>query len=268
MIAAACRKPSDFQLPVTHWSAALLGVHLAADGVVISSRSISRILSDADLQPHRQTMWLTSHDDEFRTKRDDVLDVYYRAPAHEHVICLDEMTGLQALERARPDLAMTAGRPERRDFEYIRHGTLCFMGAYDVRQGKLFGEFTEGHNSETFVDLLDYVEALYPEGRGHLICDNLSAHDTDDVWDWLEDHPRWTLHFTPKHASWLNQIECAFGQIQRWVVRRGSFRSKEELKAAIEAYLDWRNRTSQPFVWTYQPKSWQAKSLATSGERH
>lgn len=243
-------------------------MHLAAEGIVISSSSIARILRDADLQPHRQQMWLTSHDDEFRHKRDDVLNVYYRTPANEHIVCLDEMTGLQALERARPDLAMAPGQPQRRDFEYVRHGTVTFMGAYDVRQGKLFGFFTERHDSAAFVDLLDYVDAVYPEGRGHLVCDNLSAHDTDDVWDWLEEHPRWTLHFTPKHASWLNQIECAFGQISRWVVRRGSFRSKEELKAAIEAYIDWRNKSSKPFNWTYRPKSWDQKPGATCGERH
>ena len=213
-------------------------------------------------------MWLTSHDDEFRRKRDDVLDVYYRAPADEHIVCLDEMSGLQALERARPDLAMTPGQPQRRDFEYVRHGTVTFMGAYDVRHGKLFGFFVERHDTCAFVELLDYVEAVHPEGKGHLICDNLSAHDTDDVWDWLEEHPRWTLHFTPKHASWLNQIECAFGQISRWVVRRGSFRSKDELRKAIEDYIDWRNKTSQAFVWTYRPRSWKDKPVVTSGERH
>lgn len=234
----------------------------------ISDRSVSRILHDATLQPHRQKMWLTSQDEEFRLKRDDILHLYYDTPSDVPIVCLDEMAGLQALERARPDLPMQPGQPIRRDFEYRRHGTVCFMGAYDVRHGKLFGFFSETHDSETFVALLDYVDAIYPAGPGHLVCDNLSAHDTDDVWDWLEDHPRWTLHFTPKHSSWLNQIECAFSIVSRMVIRRGSFTSKEELQQAIENYLDWRNQTNQPFRWTYRPKSWGENPAPTSGERH
>lgn len=254
-MAAACRSPSDFALPVTHWSSHLLGVELRKKGTVIGDRTVSRILHDANLQPHRQKMWLTSHDEEFFAKRDDVLRVYYETPADQHIVCLDEMTGLQALERARPDIAMTVGSPIRRDFEYVRHGTVTFMGAYDVRRGKLFGFFSETHDSATFAQLLDMVDSVYPPGDGHLICDNLSAHDTDEVWEWLEEHPRWTLHFTPKHASWLNQIECAFSCVSRMAVRRGSFRSKEELIAAIENYLRWYNEHDRPFHWTYRPKT-------------
>jgi len=136
------------------------------------------------------------------------------------------------------------------------------MGAYDVRQRKLFGFVAEGHNSETFVDLLDVVDQCYPEGKGHLICDNLSAHMTEDVLDWLDDHPRWALHFTPKHASWLNQIECAFSILQRDVLVRGSFASREELQSAVYDYLVWFNaRNDPPFHWTYRPKSWSERRL-------
>ena len=139
-----------------------------------------------------------------------MLRLYYEAPQDEHINCLDEMTGIQALERKHPDIAMRPGQPTRREFEYVRHGTLCLMGGYNVRQRKLLGFASEGHDSSTFVELLDFAAWCHPDGRGHFVADNLFAHDTDDVLDWFEDNPRWTMHFTPKHASWLNQIECAF----------------------------------------------------------
>ncbi len=126
-------------------------------------------------------MYLTSHDEEFREKRDDVLRLYYETPTDEHIICLDEKTGIQAIERRYADIPMQSGQPVRREFEYIRHGTLCWMGAFDVRRGRPFGFASCDHNSDTFIDLLDLVNLCYPAGRGHFVMDNLSAHDTPDV---------------------------------------------------------------------------------------
>ena len=266
--AEACRTPSDVGVPVTHWSGPLLGQHLRNQGWVLSDASVQRILKDATLQPHRQKMWLTSQDDEFRAKRDDVLHVYYDAPADEHIICVDEKTGMQALERRYVDLPMQPGRPVRREFEYIRHGTLTLMGAFDVRRGKLFGFTSEDHKTLTFVDLLNAVDTCYPTGDGHIICDNLSAHDTEDVLDWFDDHPRWTRHFTPKHASWLNQIEGMFGILDRRVLARGSFTSKDDLRDKIYEYMLWHDLTDQPFHWSYRPKSWSQKIRGTSDEGH
>lgn len=202
-------------------------------------------------------MYLTSHDEDFRQKRDDILHVYYDTPTDQHIICLDEKTGMQALERRHPDIAMHAGQPVRREFEYIRHGTLCLMGAYNVRTRKLFGFVSEDHDAQTFVDLLDFADACFPDGRGHFVSDNLFAHDTDDVLDWFEDHPRWKMHFTPKHASWLNQIECAFSLLGRQALARGSFNSLDELRRAVYKYMGWFNsQNAPPFNWTYRPKSW------------
>lgn len=229
---------------------------------------VQRILRDADLRPHRQKMWLTSHDDEFRQKRDDVLHVYYDAPRSEHIICVDEKTGMQALERRFADIPMTPGHPVKREWEYIRHGTLALNGAFDVRAGKLFGFVSEDHNAQTFVDLLDIVDACYPDGRGHIICDNLSAHDTDDVLDWFDAHPRWIRHFTPKHASWLNQIEGAFSIMAKHVLARGSFASCDELRDRIYEYLLWFNQTDHPFTWSYRPKSWSKNQGTTSDAWH
>ena len=142
------------------------------------------------------------------------------------------------------------------------------MGAYDVRRGKLFGFVSQDHDALTFIDLLDAVDACYPEGNGHIVCDNLFAHNTDDVRDWFEDHPRWTQHFTPKHASWLNQIECAFSILSRRVLARGSFTSLDDLRDKIYAYLLWHNLADKPFHWTYRPKSWGPKQGATSAGRN
>jgi hypothetical protein len=253
---------------VTHWSTALLGDFLRCNGWVLSDSTLRRILLDARLQPHRQKMWLNSHDDEFRQKRDDVLRLYYDAPEDEHIISVDEKTSIQALERRYLDLPMGPGQCVRREYEYIRHGTLCLMGAFDVRRGKLFGFTCPGHSGATFVELLDIIDTCYPTGRGHIVCDNLSAHDTDDVLDWFEEHPRWTRHFTPKHASWLNQIECMFSLLQKHVLTRGSFVSLEDLQEKIYAYMNWYNETAQPFEWSYRPKSWSPKDAQTSGGRN
>jgi hypothetical protein len=181
--AEACRPPEEVGVPVTHWSASLLGEHVRAQGIDISDRTVGRILRDADLQPHRQKMYLTSQDEDFRKKRDDVLRVYYETPPDEYIVSVDEKTGIQALERRHPDIPMQPGQPVRREFEYIRHGTLCWMGAFDVRRGRPFGFVSCEHNGDTFVELLDLIEQVYPPGRGHIIMDNLSAHDTPDVND-------------------------------------------------------------------------------------
>ncbi len=122
-------------------------------------------------------MYLTSQDDELRAKRAAVLRLYYEPPPDEHIVCVDDKSGMQALERRYPDIAMRPGQPVRREFEYIRHGTLCWMGALDVRRGLPFGLASCEHNGDTFVDLLELIELVYPDGRGHIVMDNLSAHE-------------------------------------------------------------------------------------------
>jgi transposase len=255
-------------LPVTHWSHHLLTFHLCDTGLTISERSVGRILASADLQPHRQRRWMTSQDEDFRAKRDDVLRVYYDTPADEHIICLDEKPNMQALERRYRDLPMAPGQPVRREWEYIRHGTLTLMGAFDVRRGQLFGFCAERRGGDVFVELLEMVDALYPTGRGHIICDNLSDHDTEEVREWFEAHPRWTRHFTPTHASWLNQIEGAFGLLQRRVLARGSFTSRQDLATKVLDYMAWHTDIDAPFRWKYRPASWDRIPARTSGARH
>jgi len=144
----------------------------------------------------------------------------------------------------------------RREFEYIRHGTLCWMRAFDVRRGKPFAFTSQRHDSDTFIELLDVIDAVYPPDGGHIVMDNLSAHDTPDVNEWFDEHPRWTGHFTPKHASWQNPIECWFSILGRQLLARGSFTSQENLAAKIDAYVAWYLKTDRPFRWSYRPKSW------------
>jgi hypothetical protein len=235
---------------------------------VPSARTVRRILAAIPLQPHRQKMWLTSHDDEFRAKRDDVLRTYYETPAAEHVICVDEKTQMQALERVCPDVAMAPGQPVRRSSEYTRHGTQVLMGAWDVRRGRLFGFVSDRRGTVEFLDLLDLIDACYPTGRGHIVCDNLSEHVSEDVEEWFAAHPRWTQHLTPKRASWLNQIEDAFSILQRRVLARGSFTSTQDLREKVERYLCWELTFDRPFDWMYRPDSWRRKSARTSGQRH
>ena len=241
---------------MTHWSPSLLAEHLPSVGVAASESTVRRVLRSAHLQPHRQKMWLHSQDEEFRQKRDAILRLYYETPTDEHIICVDEKPGIQALERRYADVPMKPGQCVRREFEYVRHGTLTLMGALDTRRGKGFGFLAEKTGGEVFVELLDLVAVSYPTGRGHIVCDNQSSHDTDDVLDWLVDHPRWTIHFTPKHASWLNQVECYFSKLQRRVLARGSFNSKDDLADKITRYMLWTNEHAVPFRWSYRPRSW------------
>ncbi len=252
-------------MPVTHWATSTLAEHLECVGVRVSETSVRRILAGARLQPHRQKMWMHSQDHEFREKRDDVLRVYYETPTNEHIICLDEKPGMQALERRYPDVPMEPGSAVKREYEYIRHGTIVLMGAFDARVGKAFGFLAERTGGEPFVELLDAVATCYPRGKGHLICDNHSAHKTEDVLDWLDANPRWTLHFTPKHASWLNQVEHFFSILQRRVIARGSFTSKEDLAEKVTRYILWHNERGRPFRWSYRPRSWSEESAQTSG---
>lgn len=268
VVAESCRPPKDVGLPITNWSVSLLAEHLRQQGFDLSDSSVSRILCDASLQPHRQKMWMTSQDAEFRRKRDQVLRVYYRTPLDQHIVCLDEKPGIQILQRRHADIPMQPGQPVRREFEYIRHGTLCLMGGLDVRRGKLFGFLSQDHDASTFIDLLDLVDACYPSGRGHIVNDNLAMHDTPEVIEWFDEHPRWMQHFTPTHASWLNQIECAFSLVQRRLLARSSFSSIDEAVEAIYEHILWFNGRTEPFRWTYRPRSYKRNGGRISDGRH
>jgi len=197
-----------------------------------------------------------STDPDFETKAADVIGLYLHPPQHAAVFCVDEKTAIQALDRLDPVLPLSPGRAERHGFEYYRHGTLSLYGALNPRTGEVVGATADRHTSADFVRFLTIVVATVPCGRDvHIILDNLSAHKTKLVQDFLALHPHVQLHFTPTYASWLNQVEFWFSKIERDVIARGVFSSVRDLARKIRRYIDRYNRLAKPFRWAYADPS-------------
>jgi len=197
-----------------------------------------------------------STDPDFETKAADVIGLYLHPPQHAAVFCVNEETAIQALDRLDPVLPLSPGRAERHGFEYYRHGTLSLYGALNPRTGEVVGATADRHTSADFVRFLTIVVATVPRGRDvHIILDNLSAHKTKLVQDFLALHPHVQLHFTPTYASWLNQVEFWFSKIERDVIARGVFSSVRDLARKIRRYIDRYNRLAKPFRWAYADPS-------------
>jgi putative transposase len=239
----ACRLPEG----ITHWSTRELAKHVGG----VSHVTVHRVLSAEKIKPHLQQMWLNSQDPDFEAKQAEIVGLYLNPPENALVLCVDEKTGMQALGRKAPDKPVRPGTPARREFEYVRHGTKSLLAALAVHEGTVTGQCYDRHTHLEFLDFLQTLDKLYPSGKLHLIVDNLSVHKHENVYRWLESHPRITLHFTPTHASWLNQIEIWFSILGRKVLKRGIFNSKEELVAKTLDYIEQYNRTARPFRWTY-----------------
>mgnify|MGYP005847510701 CR=1 FL=1 len=239
----ACRPPEG----ATHWSTRELASHIGG----VSHVTVHRVLSAEKIKPHLQEMWLNSQDPDFEAKQAEIIGLYLNPPENALVLCVDERTGMQALGRVAPDKPVRPGSPAKREFEYIRHGTKSLLAALAVHSGKVTGECYDRHTHLEFLDFLKMLSKAYPSGELHLIVDNLSVHKHENVQRWLQSHPRIKFHFTPTHASWLNQIEIWFSILGRKVLKRGIFNSKEELVAKILDYIEQYNRTARPFRWTY-----------------
>ena len=234
--------------PLTQWS-----VRRMAARVGVSPATVQRVWARAGLQPHRLERYVTSPDPDFERKAADILGLYLRPPAHAAVFCVDEKTAIQALDRLDPVLPLSPGRAERHGFEYMRHGTLSLYAALEVGTGHVEGHTVARHTSAAFVAFLDQVLATQPQRREiHVICDNLSAHKTRAVRDWLAAHPRVTMHYTPTYSSWLNQIELWFAKIERDCIARGIFTSTTDLRRKLMQYIRLHNKTCRPFHWTYR----------------
>lgn len=244
VLAATRRKPSDGS---THWSCRKL-----AKDLNISKDAVQRIWQKAGLRPHRLERYMASDDPDFERKAADIIGLYFNPPQHAAVFCVDEKSAIQALDRLDPVLPMSPGRAERHGFEYYRHGTLSLYAALDVRSGKVLGKTASRHTSDEFVSFLDQVVAgCKPKQEIHVILDNLSAHKTARVRDFLEQHPTVHLHFTPTYSSWLNQVEIWFGRIEREVIARGVFTSVRDLGRKLMRYIRAYSKTAQPFRWKY-----------------
>lgn len=229
----------------THWSTRLLAKKLD-----LSQSTVSRIWRAFGLPPHRTETFQLSHDPQLVEKVRDIVGLYLSPPQNAVVLCVDEKTAVQALERSQPLLPLTPDHPERRSHDYYRYGSLDLFAALDVATGKVIAKTRERHRSVEFVQFLDAVEQEVPLRFDiHVVLDNLSTHKTPRVQRWLRRHPRVTFHFTPTHASWINQVERWFGALTERQLRRGSHRSKRELRAAIESYVEHSNKNAKPFVW-------------------
>jgi transposase len=230
----------------THWSSRGMA---KASGVSISS--VQRIWRAFGLQPHRLETFKLSTDPDFVAKVRDVVGLYVSPPQHAVVLCVDEKSQIQALDRSQPLLPMRPGQPARRSHDYKRHGVTSLFAALDIATGKVIGQCLPRHRATEFRRFLDEIEANVPKDLDvHLVMDNYATHKTEMIRDWLAKRPRWHVHLTPTSSSWLNQVERFFALLTDKKIRRGVHRSVTELKGDIEAFIEAHNADPKPFKWT------------------
>jgi transposase len=248
ILALTQRKPSDGS---THWSTRKLARELGIDHM-----RVARVWKRARLQPHRIEHYILSDDPEFETKAADIIGLYVNPPQHAAVFCVDEKTAIQALDRLDPVLPLSPGRAERHGFEYYRHGTLSLYAALNTKTGEVIGKTAERHTSEEFVAFLSEIVAHQPKGREiHIIADNLSAHKTKRVEEFIGRHNNVKIHYTPTYSSWLNQVELWFNKIERDVIARGVFSSTPDLSRKLMRYIREGNKNPKPIKWSYSDVS-------------
>ncbi len=233
----------------THWTGAAM-----AEGVGVSISSVQRIWRAHGLQPHRVRQFKLSKDPKFVDKLRDIVGLYVDPPAHAVVLSVDEKSQIQALDRTQPGLPLKKGRAGTMTHDYKRNGTTTLFAAMNVLDGTVIGRNMQRHRHQEFIRFLNAVEGEVPAGKTiHAIIDNYAVHKHPAVLRWLARHPRWTFHFTPTSASWLNAIEGFFAILTKRRLKRGVFRSVADLQAAINRFLDDHNAHSKPFQWTADP---------------
>jgi transposase len=230
----------------THWSTRSL-----AQACGLSHSSVHRIWRAFALQPHRSETFKLSKDPLFIEKVRDIVGLYLNPPDRALVLCVDEKSQIQALDRSQPLLPMRPGQAERRTHDYKRHGTTSLFAALDVKSGRLIGECHRRHRSVEFRQFLDTIDATVPKRFDlHLVLDNYGTHKTPLIHRWLVKRPRFHLHFTPTGTSWINQVERWFALLTEKRLRRSAFRSTRELESAIRGYIHQHNEQPKPFHWT------------------
>src|SRR5580698_10450661 len=238
------QKPADGS---THWSCRKMAM-----AVGVSPATVHRIWAKAGLKPHRLDRYMASNDPAFEEKAAEIIALYMDPPQHAAVFCVDEKTAIQALDRLDPVLPLSPGRAEKHGFEYYRHGTLSLYAALDVKTGKVHGKTASRHTSADFIGFLtDIVERNRTDKEIHIVLDNLSAHKTQAVQEFLDQNPQVRFHFTPTYSSWLNQVEIWFAKIERDVIARGVFTSVADLSRKLMKYIRAYAKTATPFSWKY-----------------
>jgi len=258
------RKPKG----ATHWTVRGLEAETG-----VSKSAVARYLAMFGVQPHRSKSFKLSTDPFFVEKVRDVVGLYLNPPDNAIVLCVDEKSQVQALERTQPMLPMGLGYIEGVTHDYVRHGTTTLFAALDIANGKVIAQCKPRHRHQEFLSFLRHVDANTPDGLDlHLIVDNYGTHKHARVRTWLARHPRVHLHHTPTYSSWLNQVERWFGLITQRAIRRGSFTSVTDLRRRIEQFVEHWNEHPKPFVWTATADSIFEKlsrlSKAISGTQH
>lgn len=255
ILSATRRQPKDGS---THWSCRKLAAELG-----VSKDAVHRVWKEAGLKPHRLQRYMASDDPDFETKAADIIGLYLNPPQHAAVFCVDEKTAIQALDRLDPVLPLSPGRVERHGFEYHRHGTLSLYAALDTATGRVHGKTAARHTSQDFISFLKEVVTLCPPRQKiHIILDNLSAHKTRLVKQFLEQNPRVSFHFTPTYSSWLNQVELWFAKIERDLLARGIFTSVPDLARRIRTYIRHHNKAPKPIRWSYRDPAHRISSTS------
>jgi len=230
----------------THWSRASMA---ARSG--LSESTVGRIWRKFDLKPHLTDGFKLSTDPLFVDKVVDVVGLYHNPPEKAVVLCVDEKSQVQALDRSQPVLPMMPGMPERRTHDYARHGVTSLFAAFDIADGTVISELHRRHRHQEFLKFLKKIDKNVPAGLDvHLVCDNYGTHKTPEVQDWLARHPRFHVHFTPTGSSWINQVERWFGYLTDKKIRRGVHKSVQALEADIRDWIEQWNKDPKPFVWT------------------
>ncbi len=233
----------------THWSRASMASRFSTN-----ASAIGDIWRTYGLQPHRAGTFKISTDPAFAEKVHDVVGLYLAPPDKALVLCVDEKSQIQALDRTQPLLQLRPGQIERRTHDYVRHGTATLFAALDIQTGRVIGHVARRHRHQEFLAFLKKLERQTPPGKDlHLVLDNYGTHKHKTVRDWLARHPRFRLHFTPTSSSWLNMVESWFSALSRRRLKRGIFSSVRELVEALQEYIRVNNKNPKPFIWTRTP---------------
>jgi transposase len=256
------------RLGVTHWSSRLLATELG-----ISNATVAKAWRKWEIQPWRTETFKFSTDPELDAKVRDIVGLYLNPPDNAVVLCLDEKSQVQALDRTAPILPLRPGLPEKRTHDYVRHGTTTLFAALEVATGRVTDACHHRHRHQEFLKFLKQVARAYPRRQLHIVCDNYGTHKHPTVNAWLTKNPRIHLHFTPTSGSWLNLVEIFFGIITRQAIRRGTFTSVRDLVDAIGSFIDGWNERCEPFTWTKTADEILARATpkqrkATSFTRH